>query len=90
MSSYQSEDLISWERESGFSNILDSPNIPVLDFNTPEDYYKIDNKYVEEFKTDFPKKKHKHYYLYQKRFNRIILDINHMSIFDKFKLKYIS
>lgn len=85
MSSYQSEDLISWERDS---NILDSPTIPVLDFNTPEDYYKIgdaDKEYIMN-----PKKKHRHYYLYQKRFNRIILDVNHMSLFDKFKLRYIS
>jgi len=35
------------------------------------------------------KKKHKHYLLYQKRFNRTILNISHMNILDKIKLKYL-
>ncbi len=90
MSSYKSDDLISWETKSRLSDIMDSPNIPVLDFNTPEDYYRIGDNYLEEFDMKAPKKKHRHYYLYQKRFNKIILDINHMSLFDKIKLKYIS
>lgn len=90
MSSYKSDELISWERDSRMSSIIDSPTIPVLDFNTPEDYYRIGDNYVDEFQIKIPKKKHRHYYIYQKRFNKVILDINHMSLFDKLKLRYIS
>lgn len=35
-------------------------------------------------------KRHPHYLLYQKRYNRVILDISYMSLFDKIRLQYIS
>lgn len=76
-SSYNSIDMNDYEEEYG--------DIPVLDFNTPK------NNYLENTDHYIKKKnKHRHYYLYQKRFNKLVLNINDMSFIDKIKLKYIS
>jgi hypothetical protein len=93
MSSYISDDMISWDRSSNISNVSNySPNnkIPILDFVTPPNYYSDTEFEESSVLYDQKKNKHKHYYLYQKRFNKLILNINDMNLLDKIKLRYMS
>jgi len=93
-----SNELISWEDSSYTNNdylsddeyLFDRENIPMLG-NSYSSSSNITNSGNILSNSNYTKKiNHKHYLLYQKRFNRTVLCIKYMNFIDKFKLRYIS
>mgnify|MGYP000573820047 CR=1 FL=1 len=84
------DERISWQLSSPYmSSRMSEP--PLMDFNeavsfngSADDIYKLNDHF------NLAKKKHKHYLLFQKRFNKCVLDISFMNYLDRIKLKYIS
>jgi hypothetical protein len=86
------EERISWQSSSPYMSSHRS-DAPLMDFNEAASFsgsngeiYKLSNN--DHF--NIAKKKHKHYLLFQKRFNKCIIDITFMNYLDRIKLKYIS
>lgn len=89
---YSDNERISWQLSSPYLSSYKS-DAPVMDFEeaasycgSMDDIYKLSNN--DNY--HMAKKKHKHYLLFQKRFNKCVLDISFMNYLDRIKLKYIS
>ncbi len=102
----QEEDMVSWESSSyksddsmryysNSSNILlegwSKENIPMLTSSySPGSSVTNSSNILNDNFERINYIRHKHYMLFQKRHNKCILNIEHMNIFDKIRLKYIS
>ena len=94
-----SNELISWEDSLSIKNdylsedeyLFEKENIPMLgsSYSSSSNLTNSSNILDKDY-PKYTKINHKHYILYQKRFNRTILCIKYMNVFDKMKLKYIS
>lgn len=86
------DERVSWQMSSPYMSSHHS-DAPVMEFGenlsfsgSADEIYKI--SHIDDF--NIAKKKHKHYLLFQKRFNKCVLDITFMNYLDRLKLKYIS
>lgn len=94
-------DMISWQSSSYTSHYSDNysmngelvniENIPMLTSSySPGSSITNSSNVLEHFDHSTYKTKHRHYKIFQKRFNKCVLSIEHMSAVSKIKLKYIS
>lgn len=85
------DERISWQTSSPYMSSTKS-DAPLMDFGEAASFSGSDEIYKLSNNDHFciSKKKHKHYLLFQKRFNKCVLDITFMNYLDRIKLKYIS
>lgn len=90
---YRGDERISWQLSSPNLSSYRSDVAPIMDFDEADSYRGSGDEIYKLSNNDnyhMAKKKHKHYLLFQKRFNKCVLDISFMNYLDKIKLKYIS
>lgn len=95
-----SNELISWENSPSTNNdyltddeyLFEKENIPMLgsSYSSSSNLTNSSDILNDKYYSKCVKINHRHYLLYQKRFNRTVLCIKYMNVFDKIKLKYIS
>lgn len=92
------DEMVSWQSSSYASNeysmseeLMRTEEIPMLtSLYSPGSSLTNSSNILEHFDHSTTVLRHTHYKLFQKRFNKFVLSIEHMSIVSKIKLKYIS
>lgn len=92
------DEMVSWQSSPCASNeysmseeLLRAEDMPMLtSLYSPGSSLTNSSNILEHFDHNATLLRHTHYKLFQKRFNKFVLSIEHMSITSKIKLKYIS